>query len=321
MFSWERLRVFDAVARLGSVAAAAETLHITAPAVSQQLRKLEREVGCALVEPHGRGIRLTSAGRVLAGSARAMSHAAEVAATDLANIGETVAGPLRIGAMASAVRTLLPEVLHALVDAYPRIQPWLSDGEVAELLPALDGGRLDAVIIEDWADAPVRLPVGVRLTSLLSEEVELAVPESHPWANLDAIRLDELHGQVWATCRADSDTNQAVVQTLRRHGVPVQPRYQVVDCLTQLTLVAAGLAVALIPRSARPERVPGVRFLAGVPAVSRELAVVTRDGEQPAPVRAFLAELLARAEDRTVTAGPLSASSRPEGLTTVQQRD
>lgn len=123
MISWDRLRVFDAVAEHGSVGAAAAALHITGPAVTQQLRKLERETGTRLVEPDGRGIRLTAAGHVLAGHAAAAAATVAGAERDLAALHDDAAGPLRIGSVASALRTLLPEVIDGLAAAHPGWSP------------------------------------------------------------------------------------------------------------------------------------------------------------------------------------------------------
>jgi DNA-binding transcriptional LysR family regulator len=291
MIGWDRLRVFAAVAERGSIAAAAEQLHITGPAVSQHLRKLEREARCQLVEPDGRGIRLTAAGRVLAGSARAMADTASVAERDLATIDEVVAGPLRIGAVASAVRALLPGVLRALAAAHPRLEPRLCDGEVNGLLPTLQAGQLDAVIMESWDVRPAPLPSGVLATRLLTEDVVLAVDERHPLAGEAAVSVDQLHRQSWTSCPAGTEAHVAVVQILRQHGVHVDIRYQVADYSTQLSLVAAGLAVAMIPRTGRPATMPGVRFLPCDPPVTRTLSLATPSSPATPPIRALTTEL------------------------------
>lgn len=303
MFTWDRLRVFAAVAEHGSITGAAEALHITGPAVSQHLRKLEREARCPLVERDGRGIRLTAAGRMLADSALAMAGAATLAERDLATLDELVAGPLRLGAVASAVRTLLPDVLRELATAHPRLRPTLRDGEGIELLPALAAGRLDAVLMESWTCRPAPLPAGVQVVPLLTEEVRLAVHEAHPLAERTAVSLDELRDESWTSCPAGTDAYEAVLQTMRRHGVRGTLRYLVVDYGTQLSLVAAGLAVALVPRTGSPEHRPGVRFLACEPAVTRTLAVATEAHRDSPAVRALVSALTRRAPGRQPRAG------------------
>ncbi|WP_037079457.1 LysR family transcriptional regulator [Pseudonocardia spinosispora] len=291
MFTWDRLRVFAAIAEYGSITSAAEALHITGSAVSQHLRKLEREARCPLVEPDGRGIRLTAAGRVLAASAREMAATAATAERDLATIDELVAGPLRIGSVASAVRTLLPDVLHALATAHPRLHTWLSDGEVVELLPALRAGRLDAVIMESWTSRPTELPPGLRITHLLTEDIMLAVSERNPLATRESVPISALHEQTWSTCGRGTEAHDAVAQTLRQHGIDAESRYQVVDYGTQLALVAANLAVAMVPRIGRPRSAPGVVFVRCEPTLTRTLAVATTGAADTPVVRAFRTEL------------------------------
>ncbi|MBU7596759.1 LysR family transcriptional regulator [Streptomyces sp. P38-E01] len=292
MLSWERLRVFAAVARAGSVRAAAEALHITGPAVSQQLRRLEKEAGCRLVEPYGRGIRLTHAGRLLAGSAQEMVESAERAQRELAAANTVVAGPLRIGAVASALRTMLPAVLRELSERHPRLEPALVDGEADDMLPLLSTGRLDAVVLESWEHWPVRLPAGVSTTLLLRESARVAVPCGHPLADARVLRLGEQRGQPWASCPPGSDAYEALVQLLRAHGDPEPAvRYAVADYTTMLRLVGAGLAFSLVPEMAAHPLPPGVRLLPVEPGVSRTVAAATLDGAATPPVKAFLSEL------------------------------
>ncbi|MEV5510336.1 LysR family transcriptional regulator [Streptomyces orinoci] len=293
MLSWERLRVFAAVARHGSVHAAAETLHVTASAVSQHLRRLERESGCKLVERDGRGIRLTHAGRVLAASAQRMDTVAAQAGTDLAAISGLVAGPLRVGAVASALRALLPETLLALTSRYPRLVPEVLDGETAELLPGLRAGRLDAVVMESWTHAPAAIPPAIRTQALVHEPAMLAVHEAHPLARLGEVPLSGLDDLVWACCPEGSDAHRALVQLLRRHsGAEVRVRYRVADYSTQLRLVAAGVTAALVPRMAIPQAHPGVRLIPCRPAVTRTVCVATAEPAETPAVHAFVAEMI-----------------------------
>ncbi|OLM18708.1 putative LysR-family transcriptional regulator [Pseudonocardia sp. Ae707_Ps1] len=250
VIAWERLRVFAAVAEHGSVGAAAAALHITGPAVTQQLRKLERETGTRVVEPDGRGIRLTAAGHVLAGHARSVAAAVADAERDLAGLHDDVAGPLRIGSVASALRVLLPEVLRSLVAEHPRLVPTVTDGEVVDLLPALRSRDLDAVLLESWTQRPVTLPAGVRVTTLVTEPVLLAVPEGRPVTDRDPVPLRGLGGEVWASSPVGTEPYEALLQMLRAAGIEPDVRYLFADFATQLALVRAGLAVALVPAMA-----------------------------------------------------------------------
>lgn len=284
--------MFAAVAEHGSVHAAAEALHITGPAVSQHLRKLEREVASRLVEPNGRGIRLTHAGRLLAEAAREMAEAATRAEADLADIDGLVAGPLRIGAVASALRSLVPQALHALTTRHPRLAPEVHDGEAVQMLPALCNGELDVVVLESWTHCPTPIPKGVQAKRVLHEQALLAVPKGHPHANRKTAKLADLHGQLWATCPPGTDTCEALVQLLRTNDHDkIDIRYCVADGATQLRLVAAGLAVALIPEMVATPTPPGVTLLPCEPGVTRNILAATKKAKETPQTRAFAEEL------------------------------
>lgn len=304
--------MFAAVAEHGSVGAAATALHITGPAVTQQLRKLEREAGTRLVEPDGRGIRLTAAGHVLAGHATGVAAAVAGAERDLASLHDEAAGPLRIGSVASALRALLPEVLRSLVAEHPRLVPTVTDGESVDLLPRLRTRELDAVLLESWTQRPVRLPAGLRVSTLVTEPVLLAAADGHPATAHDPVGLAGLGGQVWASSPAGTEPYEALHQLLRAAGVEPDVRYLFADFATQLALVRAGLAVALVPGMAvaggEPDRVPtvadGVRFVACRPAVGRSLVLASREADADLPAVAALAATLRAVATRAVRAAP-----------------
>ncbi|MER7152869.1 MULTISPECIES: LysR family transcriptional regulator [Streptomyces] len=314
MITWERLRVFAAVARLGSVGAAAEALHITGPAVSQHLRKLEKEAQCQLIERDGRGIRLTSAGQVLAASAQSMVGTLADAERDLANLHGLVAGPLRIGGVASAIRALVPQVLHRLIERHPRLEPSLRDGEAVDMIPMLQERQLDAVVTESWTHRPAHMPSGVRTTRLLHEDAQLAVPAGHPLADREFVALNELHGELWTSCPEGSDAHEALLQLLRAHEVEADVRYCVSDYATQLQLVAAGLAVTMVPRMVRASASKDVRFIPCRPTVTRSVIVATAADAETPRVRAFMAEMIRvayRAEPSCPPPGRPGAAADP----------
>jgi hypothetical protein len=152
-----------------------------------------------------------------------------------------------------------------------------------------------------WAHWPACVPPGIRTTTLVHENALLAVPDRHPLAQLESVPLDNLRGQVWASCPPGTDPHEALVQLLRSHGsTVVDVRYWVADYATQLQLVAAVLATALIPGMAA---VPlGVRLIPCRPTVTRTVAVTTVQGAEAPPVKAFLAEMMRAAHN----AGPWS---------------
>ncbi|MGW8380283.1 LysR family transcriptional regulator [Streptomyces sp. ODS28] len=298
MLHLERLRVLDAVAVHGSLARAARALHITPSGVSQQLARLERESGHRLTTPHGRSVRLTHAGRVLAEHAARVVAEARAAESDLADLGEEILGPLRLGGVGSPLRALLPYALAGLTAAHPRLIPTLVDGEVVDLLPRLLSGELDLLIIESWTNRPMPLPEGLVLSPLADEPVHAALSAHHPLADADSVELGALDGVLWTSCPAGTEPYEALVQAVRAAGGEPEVRYTVTEFATQLALVAQGLAAALVPEMGQRPAPPGVRFVPTDPPLRREVYAAWRAGAESPSVRACvdaLTESAARA--------------------------
>src|SRR5512146_548670 len=138
-----RLRVIDAVARHGSVTAAARELHFSQPSVSHHLARLEAETGAQLLQRVGRGIRLTQAGQLLADRAAEIIGRIEAADAELsAHVGLT-AGRVRVAGFASAIASLVPRAVAALGDRHPGLQVSLSDAHPPDALELLRTGRIE----------------------------------------------------------------------------------------------------------------------------------------------------------------------------------
>src|ERR1700761_4379184 len=132
-----RLRVLVAVAREGSVTAAAEALHYAQPSVSHQLAKLEAEVGVPLVQRMGRGIRLTDAGRLLVDRAESILAQVESVHAELDELAGLRTGRVRLAAFPSALATLVPAAAARVTAEHPGIELSLSEAEPPEALSAL----------------------------------------------------------------------------------------------------------------------------------------------------------------------------------------
>ncbi|KAA9150346.1 LysR family transcriptional regulator [Amycolatopsis acidicola] len=287
MLTWERLRVLDAVAQHGSVGAAAAALHVTSPAVTQQIRKLEREAGARLVEPDGRGVRLTTAGWIAAQAARKATTAIDEAEHALSTLHGRVTGPLRIGAVNSGFGPLVAPALRLVTGRHPDVVPSTRSGEPVDLIPQLSDRELDAVLVESWSTLPIRVPARIRHEPLVVHEVVLTVSTGHPLADRETVTLDLVRDDVWTGCRPGTDSHEAQLQAMRRYGVEAQIRHVVDDFPTQMTVVAAGLAVTLAPRPA-VEGFPGVRLIPVEPAITRTIGLATRENTHSPAVRALV---------------------------------
>lgn len=288
------MRALHAVALQGSVAAAAATLHVTPSGVSQQLAKQEREAGQTLLEPHGRGVRLTKAGQVLAGHAeRILAQVAEAKA-DLELLREDVFGPLRIGAIPTTVHALLPPALTTLSTQHPGLVVTLHEGEAEQTIPRVVSGDLDVAVVESWADRPTEIPASATALPLFADVADLALPAGHRLAHRKAVDLAELDDVPWIAWSAGSGCHEWLTQVLRAQHLEPRISCTVGSYPTQLALVAGNIGAALVPRLARDRLPEGVRILTTRPALNRTIFAICRAGEEDrGAVRACLDALRA----------------------------
>jgi DNA-binding transcriptional LysR family regulator len=282
MLNLERLRVLQAVARHESVTAAAAELHVTTSAVSQQLTKLERESGITLVERSGRGIRLTDAAHVLAGHASAILSMAELAQADVDARAGAVAGRLALASLPTATRGLAAPALWQLAGAHPALQIELTEADPSESIPALARGAADLVIAHDWSNAPLATPHGLTKTVLAEDLADVAVPATHPLAGQAAkspgsvIQLAQLGSGPWICGTPGTSCRDWLTFTLRAEGIEPQFGHTASENATQLSLVAAGLGVAVIPQLGRGRVPADVRMIAVQPALRRRIYALWR---------------------------------------------
>ncbi|WP_199035020.1 LysR family transcriptional regulator [Glycomyces salinus] len=299
---WGRLRVLDAVARVGSVTRAAALLHMTGPAVSQQLRRIEAEAGAKVVVPDGRGVRLTPEGKLLAEYAHRMADLMQQADNDLHRDAARIEH-LRIAAIASVVRGLLTASLPVFLREHPRVRVSIEDGETADHLERLLEGRFDLVFAESWNTSPLRTPTGIRVQRLTREPLYLALPVGHPLSERRRLEVREVSEERWATCARGSDPHTALVRNARQHGIDLDMNYHVADHVTQLALVRAGLAVACLPRpTGGLAHEPGVVFRPLDPVTYRDIVLLTSNRTAPLALEAFMTHLREALHDTPLSA-------------------
>src|SRR5215212_9206990 len=185
MLDVTRLRVLDAVARHGSVTAAAKDLNYSQPSVSHHLGRLEAETGAQLLQRVGRGVRLTPAGQLLADRAAEILGRIDAAGAELsAHVGLT-AGRVRLAAFASAIGSLVPHVVATLAREHPGLQISLVDTHPPEAIELLRAGKIDVGIVFRYDETEPE-PAGVRLHHLLDDPVY--VLSTRREQGLDALR-------------------------------------------------------------------------------------------------------------------------------------
>jgi DNA-binding transcriptional LysR family regulator len=277
-----RLRVIDAVARHGSVTAAARELHYSQPSVTHHLGRLEAETGAQLLQRVGRGIRLTAAGQLLADRAAEIIGRVDAADAELAAHVGLRAGRVRLAGFSSAVGSLVPRAVAALAGRRPGLQISLTDTHPPEALELLRTGKVDVAIIFRYDETGPE-PRGVRLHHLLDD----------PLYVLSVRRERTLAALRDATWIAGCDRCRSHLLSLcADEGYEPRIRYTSDDMVVMQALVAAGLGVTTIPGLAlRVHHTEGV-VATELPGSQRHVYAATY-GEPPDPpaVAAVLAAL------------------------------
>ncbi|MEU7085633.1 LysR family transcriptional regulator [Streptomyces achromogenes] len=292
MLNLERLRTLDALARHGSVSAAADALHVTTSAVSQQLGKLEREVGQRLLAKNGRGVRLTDAGRLLSEHAARILSQVELAESDLEAHRGQVVGELRLSAFPTAARGLFPAALGALRTEHPGLRVRSSELEPEQGIAGVVRGDLDLAVVLDWYNKPMPVPDGLVKAPLLDDPADVAMSARHRLADRDEVDLTEFAEDEWITWCEGEFCHEWLLFTLRSKGVEPIVGHRAGETHTQLGLVAAGLGVCIAPRLGRQPVPDGVVFVPLTQRVRRHVYVIWRaDADRRPSIRAAVEAL------------------------------
>ena len=291
-FSPTGLRVLREVAQAGSFSAAAAALGYTQSAVSRQVAALEAVAGRRLFERSRQGVTLTPAGARLL--PRAIGVLDELDAALRETAGEPLgAGPVRLGAFATAAAGLVPRALASLP---PELKVTLREGTTPSLIRALRARTLDMALV---ASAPPFRPPDaesppLELTTLTERELVIAVSSGHPFANARAVEVEQLEGQVWVASR--SDAGEALLGVWPGLAERPDVRYVVRDWLAKLQIVAAGLAITTVAPIAVAVLPDGVKAVAvrGEPQETRRLSLARLRGRLDGPA--------ARVADALITA-------------------
>jgi DNA-binding transcriptional LysR family regulator len=249
MLDVNRLRVIDAVARHGSVTAAAKELHYSQPSVTHHLARLEAETGAQLLQRVGRGIRLTDAGRLLADRAVEILGRIEAADAELAALVGLAAGRVRLAGFSSAIGALVPSALAELAAEHPGLEVGLTDLHPEEAIAQLRAGAVDVALVFRYDDSEPEAE-GVRLHHLLDDPLYVLSTRRHRG-------LAALRDATWiAGCERCRTHLLAMCATA---GFTPRIGYTSDDMVVMQALVAAGLGVTTIPGLAlRAHRTDGV---------------------------------------------------------------
>src|ERR1700678_3189868 len=313
------LDALRAVDSRGSVVAAADALGFTPSAVSQQIKRLERQTGGPLLEGVGRGVMLTRHGRHLVEQgARLLSDLEELQsglheqAGTVAGHGRLAAfstaqrGQVRRAAFSTAMRGRVAPALPPVLAAHPGLRVSLTEREPWDTVDLVATGQTDLGVAHSWGDVPLSVPAHVARVVLASDLAEVVVRADHPLAGRAVVPPRDLAGEDWIGTPEGTICRQWL---LRMHdGTGALPRIAHVsmEVDSHLALVPAGLGIALVPRLGRAPLGPDrVAVLVDDPVPSREIVALHRASMSDSPAIAAPLAALTREGSPSLPAASL----------------
>jgi DNA-binding transcriptional LysR family regulator len=272
-----RLRMLAELERLGTVAAVAEALQQTPSGISMQLSALEREAGLALTERHGRRLRLTPAGQLLARHGREIAACLSLAEAEADTLRRGAAGTYTVAAFPSAARTYVADLWHELLRENPGIELRVRAEEPEPALSALASGHADLAVVHSYSNVPRALGARISVAHLPDDPVWLACRADDPARRAGrTVLLEDLAERKWVTAPPDLTCYSMVVRACGLAGFQPKVIAESVDFAAQLAFVAAGAGVALIPDLAIDAVPAGVALLPLAHPVTRHITIATR---------------------------------------------
>ncbi|MFJ3276329.1 LysR family transcriptional regulator [Streptomyces sp. NPDC086776] len=309
MLDVRRLRILQHLATYGTVAATADVLHLTAPAISQQLAVLEREAGVPVVEKHGRTLRLTAAGELLLAHAEVVLGDLAAAEADLAALRGGEHGVLRVASFASAARRLMPAVFARLGTEESRshsLSLHLVEQEPDLALEALRKREVDLAVVHGYTVLPRDFPAGCEPSLLMEDPVLLALAPARATAlglaEGEAADLTRLADDPWLTPGPETSCYEMIQRTTGAAGFVPGIRVRSSDFSVLTSLAAAGAGVALVPRLALPEANAPLSLHPLMRPVTRTVYTANRTGTARRPGLRHLLDILTETVAASLTA-------------------
>ncbi|MBM7843172.1 LysR family transcriptional regulator [Herpetosiphon giganteus] len=282
---FSQLRYFEAVARLGNVTKAAHEQHIAQPSMSKALQALEQEVGVQLFDRVGRGVELSDAGHVLLPYARRILAEIQAARQALQARADLTVGHVSLGVTPTVGTRLIPQALAAFNRRYQGIQLELHEAGASELVELLNAGVVDLAIVS-------ALVHGVESTTLLSEPLVVAVSQQHRFAQRQSVLASELRDEGFILFPQGYELRNYTLQLCEQAGFAPRIVLDGGEMDTVVSLVAAGLGVAVVPQLAIDQRIGLHALTIADGGLHRTLRLIRHSQRQPSPAAAALHQVL-----------------------------
>jgi len=288
-FDLADLRAFVAVAEFSSFRAAAESIHLSQPALSRRIDKLEMALGVRLFERTTRSVSLTAVGRDFSHKARSLLDDLEQSLMSMQAVAASQQGEIVIACVPSAVYYFLPKVLRTFHEQYPRIRVRIIDDSANAVLESVARGEADFGINIIGTQEPE-----IAFHVILKEPFVVACHRDHPLATRQRVTWGELAAYDFMTVDKNSGNRLLVDLALANSRVRPSWCFEARHVSTLLGLVEAGLGVAVVPRLSMPQgEHPTLTQLALVePTIDRNVGLIRRHNRELSPSARKLYELI-----------------------------
>lgn len=283
----EQLRFFHAVAEMGSFTAASRALHLTQPAVSNQVKNLEEELGQRVFERSGRTVRLTRAGEVLYTHTRRIFQQVREAEGILEDLKSLRAGRLLLGMVDVMSIHVLPRIFRVFHNSFPRVEISIEVDNSANLSRGVRDGRFDLgfVTLPLLEENLVSVPV-------YNDVMRAIAPAGHPLTRKKRVTLEDLASTTMIVYKRGSVTHSIIEQIFRSAGIELEPDMEIDRPEAMKKLVEAGLGVSIMPEMSIAREVEEgslVVLPTGDIRFERQLGLIYRQAQVFSPsVAAFL---------------------------------
>ena len=282
-----RIHVLRMLAACGTVTAAAEVLHYTPSAVSQQIRTLGKDLGVELVVHDGRGVRLTPAARALLARVDDLLGTWEEIRAEVAAAGDGSAGAseLRLCGFSTAAAALLPSVAARILLERPKCRVLLIEADPGECFDLLLADEADVAVVVATEEVPPVNDPRFEQEALLADPLDLLVPAAHHLTTSSSVALRDLSRERWIMDRPGRPYHHLLLAACAGAGFTPAVAHYAREWDTGAAMVAAGFGVALIPRLARlPDGYSVTRIpLDGEPRPARHIVAGFRRGGRHNP--------------------------------------
>ncbi|MET0928271.1 MAG: LysR family transcriptional regulator [Aeromicrobium sp.] len=282
------LRALIAVRDHGSIVAAASALDFTPSAISQQIKKLERQSRSPMLERVGRSVILTERGRLLAERGTTLLSDLEQVENIAVGGDEELRGSLRIASFSTASRGIVAPLLARLRTSAPDLEVTVVESDPRETVTLIERGGADLAVVHDWNTIPLDISSTLERHQLFVDVADVLLPWDHPLllSPRESLSPVDLLTERWVATPAGTICHEWLVHMFAMHGERPDIRYFDGSYSTHVAMVEHGAAVALVPRLGRESLPPRVRAIPVVdPTPQRRVSSLWRASSHGNPAR------------------------------------